>query len=616
MTYYQNLQIKENRENESGFILLTVPIFLVLFSFFVTAMVNEIKPEQFYFETITQDKMSEVKTTLALYAHRNYRVPCPADPSAIASVLGTETGLNADNKCAVTKGILPFRALGLTEEAAKDEWGNYYTYKVSPDFTKQFSSADLEPVGDGAEKLLIAPSDNSEFFVHELCRTPGWMNSGQNDYVMTDGTTATLATQDVNQNTYKAHFCCPSNVSGAGETEFTAAEYKDKAGGKTVTFGDDEFVMSIEALDSDIVLWDESAILYYDWKGNPVTRADLISKSAVDAPNANFYYNPEFTGKLGDGLGSDDHGGKFWKNSAVYTFDTDKVKARTMTFDMSDLGCNNWYDPVQVSIDVVDGSGTLIDTITMISQFPEAASGVGELVVSLDTIMGDPDQKGLFYPGVRDGRLEGNKNCGSPYASFAAYRNGAAERPISAAVDVFNASKASLTAKLASAGLTIEDVSIGKLKMNASHVSMAFSKIAYGSPGIATNTDIKIRNEAGDERITRGENEDAYEAANLMHNAAVTQDFEAPAYALISHGENGEGAYLVNLTNDQIDNIADGLENTAEFENHSHNQEVHDVRKISSVVLSEQFDDIVVWDSQITLYNSLRNGTCEASQSL
>ena len=50
--------------------------------------------------------------------------------------------------------------------------------------------------------------------------------------------------------------------------------------------------------------------------------------------------------------------------------------------------------------------------------------------------------------------------------------------------------------------------------------------------------------------------------------------------------------------------------------NHSDNQEVRDVRKINSTIQAQKFDDIIMWDSQITLYNALRNGTCEKSQAL
>ena len=252
------------QSSENGFIILTIPVLLLLFGFFVSSIIKDTKPNQFYFETATQQEMIDVKTALAAYAHRNYRIPCPADPAAPAANLGSEGELGSDNKCANTKGILPFKELGLTEEAAKDEWGNYLTYKVSPDFTLAFDNTDLVEVGSGAETVLTAPND-SQFFVHELCRTPGWVNVNQASYNLSNGSSASMTAQNMNQNVHKARFCCASNVSGTGSKTFLA---KDQQFQNTIKIadldgdgdgiGDDELFLSNGLIDYDTALLDET----------------------------------------------------------------------------------------------------------------------------------------------------------------------------------------------------------------------------------------------------------------------------------------------------------------------------------------------------------------------
>ena len=162
----------------------------------------------------------------------------------------------------------------------------------------------------------------------------------------------------------------------------------------------------------------------------------------------------------------------------------------------------------------------------------------------------------------------------------------------------------------------MNDLKISRLKFNSAQSSLGFSEMTFGSPLGISDTDLVIRNEDGDRRLDARDNIASNAAMNIMHTTSVSQDFEAAAYALISHGPDGEGSYIVNGTTDRRDNIDDALENPDEVANHSDDREVNDIRKIQSLDLMKNFDDIVMWDSQITLYNSLRNGSCEASQAL
>ena len=94
-------------QNESGFALIVLPVVFVLFGFFITAVLSEAKPNNFYFEAETQDSMETVRKALAVYAHRNYRIPCPGAPEADAANLGVETATGGvGNECLRTVGVL------------------------------------------------------------------------------------------------------------------------------------------------------------------------------------------------------------------------------------------------------------------------------------------------------------------------------------------------------------------------------------------------------------------------------------------------------------------------------------------------------------------------------
>ena len=232
--------------------------------------------------------------------------------------------------------------------------------------------------------------------------------------------------------------------------------------------------------------------------------------------------------------------------------------------------------------------------------------GVGDFKIGLDMFTGNGTEEGLFHPGVD------SAYTGSMHMHPAAL-------PSSTAVTFFNDNKTKLMNALARNGLTLNDVSIGKLKVNTTHTSMGFSVISYGSGATPVDTDLRGENEAGDRILpVRGSVSGgaSYQTADQTHSntTPVDQDFEAPAYVLISHGANGEGAYLAGGA--QIDNILPANENISEQINFTDVDRYRTMRKIAGQTTQNTFDDIVIWDSQITLYNSLRNGTCESSQTL
>ncbi len=640
----------KNRHSEAGFIMFTIPVILVLFTFFVASITRESKPNNFYFETSTQTKMEDVKTSLAAYAHRKYRVPCPSDPAAAVSFLGQEDVNVAAGNCNRNMGILPFKELGLTQDYAKDEWGNFLTYKISPDFARVVTENDFDPVDGvgGANVLLVGKEDDGASYVHEICRTQAWVDDSVASYRDNDGTLQQIGTnpgdtKTISQNIFKARFCCPSNVSDGGGSTFNAEDQAVHNGKKVADLADEngvpqnEIIMTMEGMDH-VALW--------EWAKNSnkqnfyqnYTYNEYIDFVEEWSSNQTFDYNDD----IGDHVANDgalhawtgfgakttnSHSGKFWRNAAVFDVVTENVKIKEFTMNMSDIGENNNNAPVEIAMDVsasIDHDDdpdtpneiTKIDTVRFVAALPDLENtsyGIGLMPISVDIFKGESDQDSLMNANTpaQKWMLDQNRDLSGKTTEYYATRSEA----------LFDSSKASLEAKLTAAGLTIDDLIIDRLKVNATHSSIAFSDITYGSTGTPVDTDLIGEDEGGTRILnSRGGASagGAFESTTNMHAASteVAQDFEAPAYVLISHGANGEGAYLGDSTANQINALLPADENESEQINFIDDNRYRTSRKVVSNDTTEYFDDIVMWDSQISLYNSLRNGTCEASQAL
>ncbi|MES2729443.1 MAG: type II secretion system protein [Pseudomonadota bacterium] len=143
----------------------------------------------------TEIRADRVLDSLSVYAQRYNRLPCPADPAASVAQAGQEKN---NGRCFITQngattgysisnastGILPWRALGLSEEDARDSWGRYFTYKPAPHLTMDTR---------GAPTFVSTSGGNA--VVHDACRTPQW-------FARTGSVTSGHA------NRPKALFCC------------------------------------------------------------------------------------------------------------------------------------------------------------------------------------------------------------------------------------------------------------------------------------------------------------------------------------------------------------------------------------------------------------------------
>lgn len=183
--------------NQSGFTLIEMAIGLIIISLLMAfAVVAFSAAIQRGFDKKTFEDMEQIADSIAVYSQKHMRVPCPADPTVVGNLRGTERGSGANgnifgicNTIAAANGIIPFVTLGLKEKDAKDRFGNFLTYSVSLSST---------------ERPATAQTRN----INNWCMTePHWFQDTNSDGIA-----------DSYINLAKAAFCCgtwePANVSG------------------------------------------------------------------------------------------------------------------------------------------------------------------------------------------------------------------------------------------------------------------------------------------------------------------------------------------------------------------------------------------------------------------
>lgn len=126
----------------AGFSLVELSIVLVIVSALLTMLVSGmLNVARNSAESATRSSQGAIRDTLIGYLRANGRLPCPdigPDGAAGISSATLPDGLenrsvagNTTSPCSSGAGVLPYATLGLTQEAALDGWGNYFTYVVS-----------------------------------------------------------------------------------------------------------------------------------------------------------------------------------------------------------------------------------------------------------------------------------------------------------------------------------------------------------------------------------------------------------------------------------------------------------------------------------------------------
>ena len=120
-----------------GFTLIEVVVVLLIFGFVLAmaaAVTRGILASQN--RSLTTSRMAGVDSALMQFVQQQKRLPCPADGSLDSSNnnAGAEGGRNAATGCTgnLQNGVVPWRALAISENDATDGWGRRLTYRLDP----------------------------------------------------------------------------------------------------------------------------------------------------------------------------------------------------------------------------------------------------------------------------------------------------------------------------------------------------------------------------------------------------------------------------------------------------------------------------------------------------
>ncbi len=126
----------------------------------------------------TTTRMQAVDAALIQFVMQQKRLPCPADGTldSTNANAGTETARVAATGCTTNEagGVVPWRALGLSESDATDGWYRRLTYRIQPSLAAD-SALDMswcDPAGTGA---LVGTACNNACTSAALgsCTPPG-----------------------------------------------------------------------------------------------------------------------------------------------------------------------------------------------------------------------------------------------------------------------------------------------------------------------------------------------------------------------------------------------------------------------------------------------------------
>ena len=192
----------KNNQIVNGFTLIEMVVVIIILGVMVSFTVSMFSGVLGrYYDKNTFSNIDKIADAIAVYAERNMRVPCPADPIGVSKKtkqgepFGTEVGSGPDGtevgNCPTIKqaeGIVPFITLGIPLNLVKDGYGNFITYRAS------VTSA-------------VRPGKLKNLPINNWCMTrPHWYKDTD-----LDGISETYVSLE------KAAFCC--GTWGAGETD-------------------------------------------------------------------------------------------------------------------------------------------------------------------------------------------------------------------------------------------------------------------------------------------------------------------------------------------------------------------------------------------------------------
>jgi prepilin-type N-terminal cleavage/methylation domain-containing protein len=147
-------------KQQNGFSLIEIAVVLVIASFLIFGGVKLLaataKNKQY---SDTRNNLETVNAALVQFVSREKRLPCPADGTvATGEELRTSGVPSAACTDGQRNGVVPWKALGLTESDASDGWFNRITYRVAEELidgdAMKFSDCDPAGVGPASSTPL------------------------------------------------------------------------------------------------------------------------------------------------------------------------------------------------------------------------------------------------------------------------------------------------------------------------------------------------------------------------------------------------------------------------------------------------------------------------------
>ena len=170
--------------------------------------------------SITTTRLAAVDTAIVQFAMQTKRMPCPADGTLVSTDnnAGVETARTGAAGCTTNEagGVVPWRALGLSESDATDGWNHRLTYRVLPALAADggMDTSWCDPAGTGA---LAGTACNPACTTAALgsCTPPATFLAGKGLKVRNIAGTTTMDPAGV-PNTGAAYVVISAGSSGGG----------------------------------------------------------------------------------------------------------------------------------------------------------------------------------------------------------------------------------------------------------------------------------------------------------------------------------------------------------------------------------------------------------------
>jgi len=542
-------------KKDQGMVLILVLPILMIFSVTASSYFSKILPNDIIYELETRDRLDKIRKATAIYAQNNHRIPCPIIPNSNndSSELTPE-----NNSCSSNTGIVPHQSLMISKSLIYDRWGNYFTYKVNPHFTQKINASNFKRIGDKNNPLLIA-SDKT--LIHQLCRTPEWVSVNQEHYLGRNNIKYHIEKQNINKNLKKALFCC--GLPNADSIKYTLSDNKDRA--HQLTFG--------ENLSLSNVPFEEINFL----EKNEGNYHKQISHE-IYKEHKRLFYEPLYpeNGLMIGTIGPYD--GSFFKTTADFSIINKSLNIDTFSFQLINIEDQYLEAPLPITLEIVDKKNKVSFTSTLIFKITHANKK--NFTISVNTLLALENNPNIYDYGFWND------------ISFGQISNNAMTK-----------GKERINKLMSKNSISIEDFKISSIKIHAMFLPLYIHSVELKN---SSNKGLVVYNKKNIPYISTQQNPSSYDLAHTVHHGAIDQSYKNIAYAIISHGKNGEGAYTKNNFSNKINFIKDEEENKFELENHSNTNVVYDVTN------QKNFDDIVAWDTSTTLLDTSQYGSCNS----